>query len=109
VNVTQSHYVIDTLVNITLNCTADLNRRYVSLGSVAYVFTWKLGSDTVKTEQNINGYSVFSFLWPGLLLVQTYTCSVYLREQFGRLGQSTATDYVRTIGNPGMVNWFISN
>ena len=102
VNVTQSDDTIDMPTNIILNCTATVDRTYVNLGMLSYVFSWRHESDIVKTEQNRNGHSTLTIPWPGPFEV-IYTCSVHVREFNGRLPHSTATDYIKSVNIPGII------
>ena len=89
-----SPLIVGGVDDVTLTCSASVDRGVVDFGDLVYSFTWYNSEEVVMSSSrtiisSINNMSILT-LSPLSVDDSNITCSVVMAERLGRLGSSAA-------------------
>ncbi len=95
-DITQSEFTTNGSVNITLTCSATVNRTFLNFDSLRYIFTWFRDNDLLLQEETTLGFSQYTLNMPGVFQ-ENITCAGQILEEFNRILASTVTNYTELV------------
>ncbi len=103
-DITQSEFTTNGSANITLTCSATVNRTFLDFGSLRYIFTWYRDNNLLLREETTLGFSQYNLSMPGVFQ-ENFTCIGQIREEFNRLLASTVTNCTELVTIAGKTHF----